>query len=248
MTSYPNKFRIHRGSDAFTLIELITAISIVAILALILIPTIASVRQNAIEVEGLSNIRQIGGAISLFAVENSQKFPPAVSATTDYSAILSPFLNGEGSTWADNPERSKVFRDPFESNQSGDYHFSANPNFMPDIQQWNEDSPRPRDIDRLISVDEATRPAEQILLADGCVVNKWNNSAATLYSVSGIWQNYPTANSDTLIEKGPDSDNAGGHLRWRADGGNAIKALFADGRVAIISSDNLKQKNFQKDR
>lgn len=50
--------RSHRG--AFTLIELLTVIAIIGILAAILIPVVSRVRQSARESVGLSNLRQIG--------------------------------------------------------------------------------------------------------------------------------------------------------------------------------------------
>ena len=46
--------------SAFTLIELLTVIAVIAVLAAILIPAIGTVRMNALETQGLSNIRQVG--------------------------------------------------------------------------------------------------------------------------------------------------------------------------------------------
>ncbi|EIP99534.1 prepilin-type N-terminal cleavage/methylation domain-containing protein [Opitutaceae bacterium TAV1] len=62
-------------SHAFTLIELLTVIAIIGILAAILIPTIGSVRKSAKQAQCLSNVRQIGLAVILYAAENKGEGP-----------------------------------------------------------------------------------------------------------------------------------------------------------------------------
>jgi prepilin-type N-terminal cleavage/methylation domain-containing protein len=232
---------------AFTLIELLTVIAIIGVLAAILIPAIGAVRQNANEAKGLNNLRQIGVAISMFCTEHSNKFPPAVTQNSDYARILAPYFGAEGSTWADvsEGERSEVFKDPSADYQAGVYHFGANPNFMGDLQQWNETDPRPDDIARMVSRLSAQRPGQQILLADACQMNG-GNPHATLYSVSGIWNNY-SGGSSAPVARGSDQDGAGGHLRWRAAGGDGVKCLFIDGHVSVMQEGELLQKHFQRD-
>ncbi len=56
---------------AFTLIELLTVIAIIGILAAILIPVVSSVRESARAASCASNLRQIGSAIFLYATENN---------------------------------------------------------------------------------------------------------------------------------------------------------------------------------
>lgn len=54
---------------AFTLIELLTVIAIIAVLAAILIPTISSVRESAYASKSVSNLRQIGSGFQLLINE-----------------------------------------------------------------------------------------------------------------------------------------------------------------------------------
>ena len=58
-------------SHAFTLIELLTVIAIIGILAAILIPVVGSVRESARATNCTSNLRQIGTAMQVYAMENS---------------------------------------------------------------------------------------------------------------------------------------------------------------------------------
>ena len=58
-----------RKTAGFTLIELLTVIAIIAILAAILIPTIAGVRKSANASKSVSNLRQIGSGFQLLINE-----------------------------------------------------------------------------------------------------------------------------------------------------------------------------------
>jgi prepilin-type N-terminal cleavage/methylation domain-containing protein len=69
--------RLPRLNSAFTLIELLTVIAIIGILAAIIIPTVGKVRQSAKSAQCLSNLRQIGMAFNLYPVDNKGRFPRA---------------------------------------------------------------------------------------------------------------------------------------------------------------------------
>ncbi|EIP97106.1 prepilin-type N-terminal cleavage/methylation domain-containing protein [Opitutaceae bacterium TAV1] len=60
---------------AFTLIELLTVIAIIGILAAIIIPVTGKVRDSAKAARSLSNIKQISQAMLLFADDNRGKLP-----------------------------------------------------------------------------------------------------------------------------------------------------------------------------
>ncbi len=71
--------------QAFTLVELLLTISVIACLAAILLPAISMVRQRALELSCLSNLRQIGLASLAYAGDHRGVMVPG-RMTTDRTA------------------------------------------------------------------------------------------------------------------------------------------------------------------
>lgn len=61
--------------SGFTLVELLTVIAIIAILAAIIIPVTGKVREKARGAQCVSNLREIGRAMLLYAGENKNTYP-----------------------------------------------------------------------------------------------------------------------------------------------------------------------------
>lgn len=97
---------------AFTLIELLTVIAIIGILAAILIPTIGKVRSTAKKAACASNLRQTGTALLAFAMDNKAGGLPGYFKIVDKdgAGYRVSGANGVASPlyWADNgvPTRS----------------------------------------------------------------------------------------------------------------------------------------------
>ncbi|RRJ98270.1 prepilin-type N-terminal cleavage/methylation domain-containing protein [Opitutaceae bacterium TAV4] len=62
-------------SAAFTLIELLTVVAIIGILAGIILGTIGNVRKKAHQVRCISNLRQVGIAMLAYVSDNKEKLP-----------------------------------------------------------------------------------------------------------------------------------------------------------------------------
>ena len=63
----------------FTLVELLTVIAIIAILAAIIFPVMASVKEQARKSQCMTNMKQIATAVQLFKQDN-RRFPAMISA------------------------------------------------------------------------------------------------------------------------------------------------------------------------
>ena len=71
-----------KKSEGFTLIELLVVIAIIAILAAILFPVFAKVREKARQTSCLSNEKQLGLGLVQYVQDNDEQFPCGVSVGT----------------------------------------------------------------------------------------------------------------------------------------------------------------------
>ncbi len=94
MMSFPRRAQ----PAAFTLIELLTVIAIIGILAAILIPTVGAVREKAQRTVDANNLRELAKAAMIYALDNNDRLPdPAVlqaqgSLTAPSPAHLWPMI------------------------------------------------------------------------------------------------------------------------------------------------------------
>ena len=63
------------GAQAFTLIELLTVVSIIAVLCALLFPAVGAVRASADSAKCVSNLRQIGTAFRYYSQNNDGLYP-----------------------------------------------------------------------------------------------------------------------------------------------------------------------------
>ena len=90
----------YRKSNGFTLIELLVVIAIIAILAAILFPVFAQVREKARQVSCLSNSKQVGTARSRQGSHNNDQAcvlaPTFSTVSQEYSGVSLSGWNHHG--------------------------------------------------------------------------------------------------------------------------------------------------------
>lgn len=89
-----------RNQKAFTLIELLVVIAIIAILAAILFPVFAQAREKARQTNCVSNARQVGLALAMYAQDN-EGYPMMSSLSsqvprTRWPDYIYPYVKNEG--------------------------------------------------------------------------------------------------------------------------------------------------------
>ncbi|MDR1280687.1 MAG: prepilin-type N-terminal cleavage/methylation domain-containing protein [Opitutaceae bacterium] len=96
-------------AQAFTLIELLTVIAIIGILAAIIIPVTGRVRASARTTKCLSSLRQIGVASQAYAAENKDRITPGFYPTDNsdplslytFVGILAPYTGWQNPSASD---------------------------------------------------------------------------------------------------------------------------------------------------
>ena len=84
-----------KSRPAFTLVELLTVLAIIGILAGLLLPVLGRAKESARATACLSNLHQVGIALQIYVSDNNNKLPmmrdvstdPTVAATNTFPAI-----------------------------------------------------------------------------------------------------------------------------------------------------------------
>jgi prepilin-type processing-associated H-X9-DG protein/prepilin-type N-terminal cleavage/methylation domain-containing protein len=91
--------------NAFTLVELLVVIGIVAVLVAILLPVLASVRQQSVTLKCLANLRICGQAFEMYIDEHKGFVPypntgidPSGKDCTVWFTVIDPYLNSIANT------------------------------------------------------------------------------------------------------------------------------------------------------
>jgi len=131
-----------RAEVAFTLIELLTVVTIIGILAAILLPSMAAVTESARSTKCMTNLRALGAGCILYAGDNAGQLPNPNWGAGSYGWLYNGRANAHlGVPFTNAAEMQKAGKSRYPSGEIwpyvGDTTVYWCPDDKPTAAQWN---------------------------------------------------------------------------------------------------------------
>ena len=244
----------------FTLIELLVVIAIIAILAAILFPVFAQAREKARSASCMSNVKQVGVALMMYAQDYDETYPMAWSYGDAYTSIpieTSSYLQKVNTFSTTNTEG--VWRCPSDiavSTNNGIPNGAPHQSYSPVINVPNHTPPGPGVYSPIasmwdsISYDNGNThafvgkpmamipaPTSTIMIVESCHPESWLGSLW-----GGIKRPYAPQGSNGNYYSQNQADNAGTKFLAGNSGTGGIHTggwnyIYADGHVKFSTTE-----------
>jgi prepilin-type processing-associated H-X9-DG protein len=240
---------------AFTLPQLLVTVAVGSLLAVAILPVLQSDHMTLQSAICASNLREIGVAITMYASDNNDCFPPGYDQAggSDWHLTIGPYLAKSQTTYPSGGTKSPVFICPAAvltppPGTTVSLTYTAHRAMF-----WCSPSPcAPLPVTYKMS--QCSRPSEVVMVFDGC---QYATSGTTFdaQACSDLLTDTTTAypgpgnpNQPEPIGPNVDSNVGASFIRWRHYSNNGANFLFVDGHVSSLVVGQLLRRNLRYDK